>query len=85
MTANGDKQGASRGSNRSTGNVPHIFYEPSSDATPQGELAALASTYAFVLSRYGSKKTAKVNADDGGTDDDGAGGAPHGRMAGESA
>lgn len=58
MAANGDKQGASQGPNRPTGNVPRVVYTPSPDATPQGELAALASAYAFILNRHNSKKTA---------------------------
>ncbi len=51
MTANGDKQGASREPNKPTGDVIRVVYTPNLDATPQGELAAIASAYRFMIER----------------------------------
>ncbi len=51
MAQNGDKQGASRRPNRPTGDAPRVVYTPNLDATPQGELAAIASAYRFVIER----------------------------------
>ncbi len=36
---------------------PHVSYTPRPDATPEGELAALANVYSFVLQRYKEEKT----------------------------
>ncbi len=37
---------------------PRVFYSPREDATPVGELAALAAVYAFVIQAYQQKKAA---------------------------
>ena len=35
-----------------------MVYVPRADATPEGELAALAAAYAFILDRHDHKQTA---------------------------
>lgn len=35
-----------------------VFYSPREDATPEGELAALAAVYAFVIQAHEQKKAA---------------------------
>ena len=37
-------------------NEPLLVYSPREDATPEGELAALAAVYRFVLERHERKK-----------------------------
>ncbi len=37
----------------------HISYRPRADTTPEGELSALASVYAYVLKSHDSKKADK--------------------------
>lgn len=37
---------------------PYVTYAPCPDATPEGELAALAAVYAFVIQAYQQKKAA---------------------------
>ena len=37
---------------------PRIIYTPRSGATPEGELDALASIYAFVLQKYQERRQA---------------------------
>ena len=44
-----------------------ITYTPRSDATPKGELTALASVYAYLLKNCDSKKAAK-DSQPGGPD-----------------
>ena len=41
-----------------------IIYKPRSDATPESELAALASVYAFVLEARARKKAAEQSGQD---------------------
>lgn len=43
------KYGGARDARRSTTDDPRIAYIPREDATPEGELAALAAVYAFIL------------------------------------
>jgi hypothetical protein len=35
---------------------PRVFYSPREDATPVGELAALAAVYRYLLDRHEAKK-----------------------------
>ena len=37
---------------------PRVTYAPGSDATPEGELTALAAVYAFVIQAHEQKKAA---------------------------
>jgi hypothetical protein len=37
---------------------PRVFYSPREDATPEGELTALAAVYAFVLQAHRQKAAA---------------------------
>jgi hypothetical protein len=37
---------------------PYVTYAPCPDATPEGELAALTATYAFVIQAHEQKKAA---------------------------
>ena len=37
---------------------PHVTYTPWPEATPEGELAALAAVYAFVIGAHEQKKAA---------------------------
>jgi hypothetical protein len=41
------------------GGTPHISYQPRADTTPEGELSALASVYAYALKSHHSKKANK--------------------------
>lgn len=43
--------------------TPHVTYTPRPDATPEGEIAALASVYAFIL-QYGQEKRAAGSGQD---------------------
>ena len=60
MAANVDKQSASQGPNKPTGDTPRVVYTPNSDSTPQGELAALASAYRFVIERAERRRSTGV-------------------------
>lgn len=62
-----------------------LAYCPREDATPQGELTALAGVYRFVLDRHESKKAAEVNDGTVRADVVGAGGAPHDHTVEEGA
>ena len=46
---------------------PHVSYVPQNDATPEGELSALAAVFKFILDRHERKK-------DAGTESGGDGG-----------
>jgi hypothetical protein len=46
-----------------------VTYAPRADATPEGELAALAAVYAFILECHAKKKAAEAS----GGEDDGKG------------
>jgi hypothetical protein len=41
------------------GGTPHIIYRPRADATPESELTALASVYAYLLKNHDSNKADK--------------------------
>ena len=56
---------------------PRLVYVPREDATPEGELAALAAVFAFVIRCHEEKKAARVDA--GGEE-----GAEHGTVTGSS-
>ena len=43
-------------------NDRRIFYTPRSDATPEGELNALAAVYKFLLDRHAEKNAADQDA-----------------------
>jgi hypothetical protein len=36
--------------------APHIIYTPRPDATPAGEIAALASAYSFLIEKHQERK-----------------------------
>ena len=44
---------------------PRLVYTPRQDATPEGELNALASVYRFIFDSYAKKKATRT----GGPDD----------------
>jgi hypothetical protein len=44
---------------------PYVTYAPCPDATPEGELAALTATYAFVIQAHERKKAAAHIDEDG--------------------
>lgn len=48
---------------READSAPRVTYAPHLDATPEGELAALASVYRFVLDRHEAKKAAGTDED----------------------
>lgn len=47
--------------------APRISYTPRSDATPEGEIAALASVYRLILGCHAKKKGTRPGAPDDGT------------------
>lgn len=49
---------ADRRVGRSAADAPSVVYVPRADATPEGELAALAAVYAFALECHEHKQTA---------------------------
>ena len=59
------------------GGTLHITYRPRVDTTPEGELSALASVYAYVLKSHDSKRANKpapepVGRNDGKSKEDSA-------------
>ncbi len=44
---------------------PRLVYSPREDATPEGELVALAAVYRFVLERYDERKKSSRNESGG--------------------
>ncbi len=50
---------------RRADSAPRVTYVPRADATPEGELAALASVYAFVIQAQERKKAAASLDEDG--------------------
>jgi hypothetical protein len=42
---------------------PRVFYSPREDATPVGELAALAAVYRYLLDRHGAKKATGADSE----------------------
>ncbi|MDQ3316514.1 MAG: hypothetical protein M3522_04175 [Actinomycetota bacterium] len=50
-----------RRAGRGAADAPRVAYVPRADATPEGELAALAAAYAFVLDRHEREPTAAVD------------------------
>ncbi len=46
-------------------NEPLLVYSPREDATPEGELAALAAVYRFVLERHDERKEGLGNESEG--------------------
>jgi hypothetical protein len=62
-------------------NGPRLFYLPRGDATPEGELCALAAVYAYVLERHEQKEMAAKVGDYGVEAEVGrAGGPPEERL-----
>jgi hypothetical protein len=56
---------------------PRLVYVPREDATPEGELSALAAVYAYVLECHERNEVAAdVGEDEGRTEDGREGGAP---------
>ena len=68
---------AARSNRKGTAAEPRLVYVPRDDATPEGELAALAAAYAFVIRCHEEKKAAA--GADGGQE-----GAEHGTVTGSS-
>jgi hypothetical protein len=52
------KDAKRKGARRDAKDNPRITYFPRPDATPEGELAALAAVYAFVIGAHEQKKAA---------------------------
>ncbi len=60
----GAKEPNDRDARQGVSDVPCVVYVTRADATPEGELGALAVVYAFVLERHEQKQgTAEVSAD----------------------
>lgn len=55
---------ANSGRKSATGD-PCLVYSPREDATPEGELAALAAVYRFALERYDERKKSSRNESGG--------------------
>jgi hypothetical protein len=65
VAADGNKRDATHGVNAPTKRVSRIVYVPREDATPEGELAALATAYAFILKCHEQKEVATKAGDNG--------------------
>jgi hypothetical protein len=50
---------------RSAPDDPCLVYSPREDASPEGELAALAAVYKFVLERHNERKKSSGNESEG--------------------
>lgn len=61
-------QNATGRSPRVSGSAPRVTYVPAGDATPEGELAALADVYRFLLDSHRPNKVAKTGEDEMGPD-----------------
>jgi hypothetical protein len=81
VSADRAKRSASRGAVGSTPDDPRVVYVPRQDATPEGELTALAAVYAFLFERHQQRATAA----EAGDAEDGTGGGPAGASPGEGA
>ncbi len=57
-------QNAGKGLTRGADRVRRVTYASRPDATPEGELTALAAVYAFVIQAYESKQTAASRGED---------------------
>lgn len=66
MPTNRDKQDAPRGANASSSDGSRLVYIPRPDATPEGELAALALIYRFLVECAQCRKAAEAEDDGGG-------------------
>lgn len=69
MAADRTKQSATQRptystSDAPTSDAPRIIYRPREDATPEGELAALAAVYAFILERHKAKDIVPKSGDE---------------------
>jgi hypothetical protein len=68
VAADGNKRDATHGVDAPTNRVSRIVYTPREDATPEGELAALATVYAFILKCHEQKELATEAGDDNGNE-----------------